>query len=201
MTEKFLDKAYIPRDAAGARGLYDEWSGSYEAEMGANGYATPARCAEALASYATDKSVPLLDFGCGTGLAGMAFREAGFDTLDGVDLSAEMIAQAGAKNIYRHLDQIEADTPMPTEYGLIAAVGVIGSGAAPLSTLNALLRALPSGGKMVFSFNDRTLEDPQSTACLNEWLDCGAARLLFAQHGPHLPEQKIGSTVYVVEKA
>jgi predicted TPR repeat methyltransferase len=145
--------------------------------------------------------MPLLDFGCGTGLAGKAFHDAGFTVVDGVDLSSEMIEQARSKDIYRNLTRIEPDAPVPGGYSLIAAVGVIGAGAAPLSTLNLLLNALPSGGLLVFSFNDLTLADPQSAGCLNEWLDCGAARLLVAENGPHLPEKDMQSTVYVVEKA
>jgi predicted TPR repeat methyltransferase len=201
MTKKFLDKAYEAREPAEARTLYDEWSASYETEMSENGYATPARCAAALAEFAPDTSVPLLDFGCGTGLAGLALREAGFKTVDAVDLSTEMVERARAKDIYRTVTQIEADTPMSGDYTLIAAVGVIGAGAAPLSTLDRLLHALPAGGLLVFSFNDTALENPASIGCLNEWLDCSAARLLFAEHGDHLPARNMGSTVYVVEKA
>jgi predicted TPR repeat methyltransferase len=201
MFKTFLDLVYFDRDPCATRGLYDDWSGSYDVEMTGNGYVTPARCAQALASFAADTSLPLLDFGCGTGLAGLAFRDSGFSVLDGVDLSGEMIAQADAKGIYRNLTPVEADTPIPGGYPFIAAVGVIGAGAAPLSVLDMLLHALPPGGLLVFSFNDLTLADPASMGRLNEWLDCGAARLLFAEHGAHLPEKNIQSTVYVVEKA
>lgn len=201
MSKTFLDKAYAARDADSTRALYDDWSASYEAEVASNGYATPARCAEALAQFAPDQSQPLLDFGCGTGLAGLAFRLAGFEVIDGVDLSAEMLAQAKSKNVYRNLTQIDADAKLDGDYRLISAVGVIGAGAAPISTLDTLMHALPSGGLLVFSFNDHALADPANTARLNEWLDCGAARLLFAEHGDHLPGQDMQSTVYVIEKA
>lgn len=201
MSNSFLDNAYVERDADATRTMYDDWAASYEAEVTANRYATPARCAEALADLVEDRSVPLLDFGCGTGLAGLAFKQAGFDVIDGVDLSPTMIEQARAKGIYRSIAQIEPDTAPDEEYPLIAAVGVIGVGAAPISTLDLLLHALPSGGKLVFSFNDATLADPTNTGRLNEWLDCGAARLLFSEHGPHFPAKEIESTVYVVEKA
>ena len=84
MTEKFLDKAYQARDAASTRTLYDDWSASYDAEVSENGYATPKRCAEALASFTQDMSAPILDFGCGTGLSGLALKLAGFEVIDGV---------------------------------------------------------------------------------------------------------------------
>ena len=201
MTKDFLETAYAERDVHETQSMYNAWSKSYEADMGGNGYATPARSAAGLAEFATDLSLPLLDFGCGTGLAGQAFKDAGFSVIDGTDLSPEMIAQAEAKQVYRNLQTLDAEAPIPQDYPLMAAVGVIGAGAAPLSMLGSLLHALTSGGLLVFSFNDHALADPQSVAHLNEWLDCGAARLLFAEHGEHLPAQGIESTVYVVEKA
>lgn len=201
MIDTFLDKAYTARDADSTRALYDNWSASYEDEIGKNGYATPARCAEALASFAPDKTLPLLDFGCGTGLAGLALKLAGFGVIDGVDLSPQMLDQARAKDIYRQLTQIEPDAELSGEYALFSAVGVIGAGAAPISTLDTLMHALPSDGLLVFSFNDHALDDPENIARLNEWLDCGAARLLFSEHGDHLPEINMGSNVYVVQKA
>lgn len=45
-----------------------------------------------------------LDLGCGTGLSGMAFRGV-VATLDGVDLSDRMLAQAAEKECYAHLYQ------------------------------------------------------------------------------------------------
>ena len=136
MTEKFLDKVYDARDAASTRQLYDEWAATYEAEVAENGYVTPGRCAAALADQMTDLSAPILDFGCGTGLSGLALKTAGFEVIDGVDLSADMLAEARSKGAYRKLSQIEADTPLPhqpSEYAAIAAIGVIGAGAAPIS--------------------------------------------------------------------
>ena len=61
--------------------------------------------------------------------------------------------------------------------------------------------ALPKGGKLVFSFNDHTLQDPVNEAGVNEWTDCGAARLLFRQSGDHLPGLGLNSNVYILEKA
>ncbi|WP_299416851.1 class I SAM-dependent methyltransferase [uncultured Sulfitobacter sp.] len=200
MTTSFLDKAYEARDADATRALYDSWSASYEVEITQNGYATPARCAQALAEFAKNKSAPLLDFGCGTGLSGLAMRLAGFEVIDGVDVSADMLAHARVKNVYRTLSQIEPDAALEGDHLLMCAVGVIGAGAAPISALDTMLHALPSEGLLVFSLNDNALTDPGNTARLNEWLDCGAARLLFSEHGDHLPGHDLQSTVYVVGK-
>lgn len=203
MAEKFLEKVYEARDADSTRELYDDWSGTYEAEVAENGYVTPGRCAKALASKMEDKSQPILDFGCGTGLSGLALSLEGFQTIDGVDLSSDMLALAQGKNVYRDLKQIDADAALPFaagEYAAIAAIGVIGAGAAPISVLHALMSALDTGGKLVLSFNDHALTDPENEAGLSEWLDCGAATLLVKEYGPHLTKIDLKSCVYVIEK-
>lgn len=203
MTNGFLDKAYGARDAASTRQLYDDWAASYEAEIAENGYATPGRCAAALRAYSKDPQFPVLDFGCGTGLSGLALKLNGFTCIDGVDLSAEMLEQARAKQIYRRLDQIAPDAPLshaPGDYAAIAAIGVIGAGAAPISAFDTMMAGLASGGLLVFSFNDHALEDPANEGRLNEYLDCGAARLLFKEYGDHLPGIDLKCNVYVVEK-
>ncbi|MEQ6247929.1 class I SAM-dependent methyltransferase [Sulfitobacter sp. HNIBRBA3233] len=201
MSESFLDKAYAVSGTADLKDLYADWSGSYDDEVLASGYATPARCAAALAKFVEDPSAPVLDFGCGTGLSGEALKAAGFKTIDGIDMSPEMIAEAEAKSVYRSLNATAPDAPVPEGYATIAAIGVIGAGAAPLSTFGTLMHALPQKGLIVLSFNDHTLADRASMAHLNEWLDCGAAHLLFREHGPHLPAQDMGATVFVIQRA
>lgn len=68
-----------------------------------------------------------LDLGCGTGLAGEAFRTACVD-LSGVDLSEKMIEQAEAKQIYDtlHVDEIVAFLHnSKTVYDLLIAADVL----------------------------------------------------------------------------
>lgn len=204
MTKTYLDKAYGTKDTAETRQLYDDWAASYEAEIAENGYATPGRCASVLARFTDDLNAPILDFGCGTGLSGLALKLAGFTVIDGMDLSPEMLAEARNKGIYRDLDVVSGDGPPPIrkgQYTAIAAIGVIGVGAAPIGVLDHLMHALPKRGKCVFSFNDHALSDPVHEARVMEWTDCGAARLLFREHGDHLPGINVKSNVYVLEKA
>jgi predicted TPR repeat methyltransferase len=200
----FLTKAYALKSVRDTRKHYDDWAPGYEAEIGENGYASPARCAAALRKYTSETDVPVLDFGCGTGLSGQALKEAGFQVIDGIDLSSEMLEQARGKNIYRNLDRIGGGDSLPFAdgaYALVAAVGSIGVGAAPAAALHLLMRKLPKDGKLVLSLNDHTLAERDYKAALSEWTDCGAARLLFREDGPHLPKINLNSTVYVIEKA
>lgn len=203
MSTGFLANAYKLETREDTRDLYDAWAKTYDEEIAKNGYATPERCAAALKKYTTDMAAPVLDFGCGTGISGAALSKFGFETFDGVDISADMLAGARARAIYRSLRQIgfdEAPVDTPGTYAAIAAMGVIGTGAAPAQTFDTLIHALTRGGKFVFSFNDHTLEDPAFEGRISEWTDCGAARLLFREHGPHLPGIDLHSTVYVIER-
>lgn len=197
---KFLDKAYGVKTADDVRRLYDDWSGSYDAEITQAGYATPGRIAAALVGAGADTSQPVLDYGCGTGVSGAALKAAGFSVVDGVDLSPEMLAQAEPKGIYRNLSLAASDGPVPGGYGTLAAIGVIGLGAAPLSLLDRMVAAMPRGALFGLSLNDHTLEDPAYPGRLDTLASDGTVRVIFEEHGPHLPGIGIGSRVYVLER-
>ena len=203
MTQGFLSKSYGKTTSVSVRAHYDEWATSYNKEITENGYATPGRCAAALAQFSNDRTAPILDFGCGTGLSGLALKLAGFQVIDGIDLSADMLKVAKTTETYRSLELIEPNAVLPTTdvaYANIAAIGVIGAGAAPISVFHLLMHALPKGGKLVFSLNDHALADPENEAAINEWTKKGSANLLFKEHGDHLPGINLKSNVYVVEK-
>ena len=185
--------------------LYAGWASDYETDMAAHGYATPARVAGALAGHMPDRAAPVLDFGCGTGLSGVALKTAGFEVVDGTDASPQMIARAGAKSCYRAMwvskpGRRPVDTP--GRYAAITAVGVVSLGAAPAGMLDALLGCLDHKGLLVFSYNEATLRARAYQLALVEAQLGGVARLLSAQIGPHLPGKEGGrtSTVYVLER-
>ena len=203
MTKKiYLDKVYGDMDSDAMRDFYGDWAGSYDDELARNSYETPGRCARALAGHMADTGAPVLDFGCGTGLSGQALHAAALSCIDGVDITPEMLEQARAKGVYRDLRVIApGEAPAaPGDYAAIAAVGVIGAGAAPAETFDLLMHALGPGGLLVFSFNDHTLEDPAYEGHVSDWVDGGHARLLVREKGPHLTGIDLNSIVYVIEK-
>lgn len=202
MTTTYLDKIYSA-DSADLRPFYAQCAQSYDQEVGENGYVTPLRIAEALARHVKDLSIPILDYGCGTGVSGQAFQEVGFLTIDGVDISAEMLEVAAQKKIYRHLEVFAPETGPNVKLGayqIIAAVGVIGAGAAPLAVLDKMMALLAPKGLLVFSFNDHTLEDPAYDGLVEDYVNQGQAVLHLKEYGDHLPKQKINSNIYILEK-
>jgi len=203
MPDTFFDKVYATTDPERTRALYDDWADSYDDELTQNAYATPNRVACALARYLEDKTAPVLDFGCGTGLSGVALHEAGLTNVDGMDPSADMLAQAQPKQVYRDLHRIALENPEPIpkdRYSAICCAGVIGPGAAPASTIDMVMHPLPPGGFLGISLNDHAIAERVFESALNQWIDCGAASLLMREYGAHLPGQNIKAFVYVLEK-
>ena len=202
MAKTFLDKAY-DGGTGDSRALYAEWSDTYDQEVGKNGYATPGRTAKTLAQFVTDLSQPILDYGCGTGLSGLALKLEGFSHIDGLDVSSEMVEIAKKKGIYSDLRIFDPDHAPPVDIGqyrIITAIGVIGVGAAPLPVFDTLMGLLETGGLFAFSFNDHALADPSFPAKVDHYTANGLARLLECNYGDHLPGAGLKSNVYVLEK-
>ncbi len=200
MAENFFDKVYSLGNEIETRDFYDKWSDQYDKDVTAQGYATPARVARALAKAMTDKAAPILDFGCGTGLSGDALQNAGFTTLDGVDPSGEMLEGARARGIYRNLTRIEPGADVPKGYAAIAAIGVIGCGAAPVTVLDQIVEALEPGAFFTLSFNEHALEEPAFETALLAQVEQSRLTLLSQEDGPHLPGLGTWSRVYVLKR-
>lgn len=198
-----LSRAYGLETVKDTQKFYSDWATTYDAEVMANGYATPERCAKALAGFTPEQDLAILDIGCGTGLSGKHLADSGFTRIDGCDINPEMLKVAKTRGVYDRLWQSSIKNPFPFEdgtYDAITAVGVISVGGAPADLLYALLKKLKSGGLAVFSFNDHTFKAPEYECAIMAHTDCGAFELLFKEHGPHLPGKGIESTVYVMRK-
>ncbi len=99
------------------------------------------------------EGLDILDAGCGTGLAGIAFRDHARQ-LVGVDLSTEMLKRAKERDIYDELieDEISACfRSRPKAFDLIVAADVFCYIGDLSGTLLAAAVALRPGGHLVFS--------------------------------------------------
>jgi predicted TPR repeat methyltransferase len=144
----------------------------------------------------------VLDYGCGTGLSGMALRKVGFSNLHGIDVSKEMVTIANDKKAYQTLRVFDPDAEPPLktgEFEIITAIGVIGIGAAPLTIFDTIISLLVPGGLFAFSFNDHTLADPAFEAKVSDSVDTGEAKLILREYGDHLPGAGLKSNVYILK--
>ena len=199
--EDFFDEIYKLSGADQTAAHYARFADRYERAMRENGYCTPARCAEALRAAGVAPETAVLDIGCGTGMSGEALRDAGYATLDGTDFSAEMLAIAKAKGLYRKLWQGDLTAlPEDLRYGAAVAAGVLNPAHAPASVLDAMLARLEPGGVFVFSLNDHAVADGSYEGRVHELLDAGGARLLSREYGDHMPGQDLKAWVLALQR-
>jgi predicted TPR repeat methyltransferase len=158
-----LGAVQLPTKAAPAyvARLFDQYAPRFEAHLVEGlGYRAPALLRDAVAGEMCARAHrPMhfrraLDLGCGTGLAGAAFRDC-VEHLEGVDLSAGMIAQARVKGIYDALfvgDVVDRLRTLPgagLDLILAADVLVYVGDLAPLFT--QIARVLASDGLFAFT--------------------------------------------------
>ena len=85
------------------RTLFDQYAPRFDRALEDLGYRAPALLRDAVTAEAGGRRFgTMLDLGCGTGLAGVAFRPH-VDRLVGVDLSSKMIEEARGKGAYEVL--------------------------------------------------------------------------------------------------
>lgn len=192
---------WTPRPVDETIAVYADWAEDYDADVAARGYRTPDRLAAALSAYA-DKAAHILDFGCGTGIGGAALRRAGFDQIDGTDVTVEMLEKATARGVYRKTWHSTPDDMgfAKGAYPVIVAVGVVSLGAAPPETLAPLIAKLASGGLLAMSYNDPTLADQTYLDALDGEVSSGRAEVIFREHGAHLDDVGMGSDVIILRR-
>ncbi len=160
MSDDILARVYAAKTPAELATAYGEWAANYDTETIRDGYHLPFTIAGFLARHVPRGAGPILDAGCGSGLSGPVLRALGYDTLEGIDFSADMLALAATRNAYGRLTQAELGKVLPFENGRFAAffsTGVFTVGHAPASSLDELVRVVRPGGHAIFTVRDVVL--------------------------------------------
>lgn len=145
------------------------------------------RIAALLAEHAASKSAPVIDLGCGTGHLGQELEGLGFSTVDGLDLSPEMLSVAVAKRVYR--ESITADLlhPLPVpdhEYAAAASAGTFTSGHVDASALPEILRILKPRGVLAIVIADAFWEAGGFASMLGRIESVRRLDPVYASHEP-----------------
>ena len=153
----------IPSGARAApeyiRAVFDSYAEWFDSHLISLGYRTPGRIRAALQSHpkitAGVALGPVLDLGCGTGLAALAISDLKLGPITGVDLSRRMLDQAQAKQLYGELREADIVTELGREcaerWPLIIAADLLCYFGALETVLAAVHDRLEPGGWFVFS--------------------------------------------------
>jgi predicted TPR repeat methyltransferase len=135
------------------RTLFDQYAPRFDRALEDLGYRAPALLRDAITKQGT-RFGTMLDLGCGTGLAGAAFRPH-VDWLAGVDLSPKMIEAARAKGLYDRLDVGDIAQYLAEEQAasahLVVAADVFAYVADVAEVCVAVARILAPGGLFGFT--------------------------------------------------
>ena len=163
-----VDDAYALETPDDSVRLYGEWADTYDAAfVSSTGYVVYLRVAELLLRQRSLINGAVLDVGCGTGIVGVCLREGGIEVVDGVDISAPMLAEAGKKKtkdddpVYRKLIAADLtkrlDMPDNQYAGLISA-GTFTHGHLGPDSLDELWRVAAAGAVCAISVRDTHYE-------------------------------------------
>jgi predicted TPR repeat methyltransferase len=144
-------------DAFYVRHLFDQFSADYDARMLSQLCYRAPQILRRLADLTMPgrQALTILDLGCGTGLAGAAFKDLAAH-LDGIDLSPAMIQKARVRGIYDCLAVGDIESGLAAEaYDLMIAADTL----VYLGDLEAIVRgvarALKSDGFFLFTVEQK----------------------------------------------
>jgi predicted TPR repeat methyltransferase len=161
MTDKkpteLLEGAYNLQNEQDNIAYYKDFAAHYDDGFAdALGYNTPGALAKVFHKIATDEDFPIADIGCGTGLVAQAL-ELSVGAIDGYDISAAMLDQARAKNLYRTLYEANLKQSLdayPNNYGALISAGTFTLGHLGATDLENLLALLRKDGLVCITVSD-----------------------------------------------
>ena len=149
-----LESAYALETPEDNLRLYKDWAETYDADfVTAAAYRLPELVAGTYVSLGG--TFPCLDIGCGTGAVAEALPKG--STVDGLDLSPEMLEVARKKGLYRNLIEANLKERLPLPDGQtkgILSAGTFTHGHVGAEALGELVRILAPGGFAVLSIRD-----------------------------------------------
>ena len=182
----------LPSDSGEVEKYYDDWAKDYDRTLAEWRYEAPARAAEMLRARLRPEDV-ILDAGCGTGLTGKVLADAGFTTIDGIDLSSRSLEAAAGHGVYRQLTQVNMqELPLPLDddsYNGLECIGVLTYLPDAVELLREFCRITRPGGVVVMTQRSDLYEEREFATVLASIENDGLWDVLeISDAQPYLPE-------------
>jgi ubiquinone/menaquinone biosynthesis C-methylase UbiE len=171
---------------------YDYWAANYELDTERDYGRNDPQMTLPLVQKYVPSGARILDAGVGTGLVGQLMAGAGYDDLTGIDISAEMMAEARDKGVYRELKRMVLGETLEFETDLfdaVTCVGVLTFGHAPASSLREFVRVTKPGGHVIYTVRPDVREQGGFIELENELTEAGLWKLVeMTDEFPSLPK-------------
>lgn len=158
------------------RDIYNQWAETYEAYVKNINYVGPKNVALNFSDFisnSNNNNFKILDFGCGTGLLGLELNQNLIGrysfTIDGIDISENMIQKCREKKIYREIIDINLETdylPEDRIYDYIVSSGVFLEGHVSFKVINNILNNLKQFGFLFLTVRETFIDKN-----LNQYLE------------------------------
>lgn len=152
-----LGQVYGARTADELSAAYADWAADYDRDTLASGYCLPFQALAWVSRHVPPGPEPILDAGCGTGLSGPYLKALGYQRIEGLDFSEDMLRLAGSRGVYDDLKRATLGEVLPwadNHFAAFLSTGVFTEGHAPASALVELCRITRPGGIAVFTVRD-----------------------------------------------
>jgi len=188
---------------------YDAYAEHYEKDISSmgGGENVGGRCAaKVLVQHANPQTHPaLVDFGCGTGIAGVLLHEAGWRHMVACDLSQKMLDLAKTRGLYVDCHKVLLPNSGLEEesFDIVHAAAMFAPGQAPASSFDEFLRVLKPGGIAVFSVRCHYYdghEGNEHRKRLEELETVGVWTRIAKTEVPYLPSDGVNAYVFVMKK-
>ena len=158
-------------------GHYDTWATAYDDDLlNEYGYIAPRIAADAFEPLVQDKTQPVIDLACGTGLVGRELNRRGYTCIDGLDLSQGMLTEAKSLGIYRELMQEDLTRRTSIQdgaYPSLICVGSFASGHLGPEHLREIIRVVRPSAPIVIYMNAEHFDVKNFPNTLNKLEDEG----------------------------
>jgi len=142
---------------------YKNWAGEYDRDtLNTMGYVGPHMAAAMIDNHLDSKACRLLDAGCGTGLVGEHLNRMGYQNVDAMDYSNDMLSEAERKGVYKRLfreNMNEALNIPDDSYDATICVGTFTYAHVGPHAFDELVRVTRPGGHICFTIRDGAYQE------------------------------------------
>ena len=196
-----LDLAHSHNDED-LQDVYKEWASAYDHDNdNLLGTVSQPLSVQIFQEYIKDKSVRIIDVGCGTGLVGVELENCDFTNFDGIDISQEMIDIAKHRG-YSKLFIGSLNNSLPfenNEYSAAFCVGVFTHGHVGSDRLEELVRIVKSGGIICFTINEGVYESYGFNSKIQKLESENVLKVLKVNKNDYMVKKNVKGFYYLAE--